>query len=390
MKVMEYQIRKGPKLMKHDDQERIYPAKKRGIKNPLLVIILSLTSILISILIYMVAKKVPAFAQWYVVTIYPVLVATIGRISNLISKSMVECIVYISGITIVYHIGREIYRLIKQKVIWRKVGMSLIATSTALLALITTLYVFCCGINYYATDFVTIGKLEVAEYTSQELEETCEKIVSRLTELSTQVPRKEDGTLKVGKNDYTDAKYVMQQLGKQYDRFQGYYPNPKPLMVSEILSYQQLSGVYSPFTIEANFNEDMTPYYIPFTMCHELAHLKGFMKEEEANYIAYLACTSSDLKVFEYSGYMLGYSYCIGELRHLDNEAYQRIISTLPEVVRQEFAKNNEFWDYYDGMIANVSDKVNDTYLKVNAQADGIRSYNKVVGLIVAADKKTK
>lgn len=356
-------------------------------RNSLIVIIVSLTSILISILAYMLAKKVPTFAQWYVVTIYPILVGTIGRVSNLIPKSMVECILYIGGITIVYRICRGLYRLIKKKTSWGAAGMRLITTLTGLIAVICTLYVFCCGINYYATDFVTIGQLEVAEYTGQELAETCEQIVSKLTELSTQVPRKEDGTLKIEKSDYKNAKMVMQQLGTHYKRFQGYYPNPKPLMVSEVLSYQHLSGVYSPFTVEANFNEDMVGYYIPFTMCHELAHLKGFMKEEEANYIAYLACTESELPVFEYSGYMLGYSYCIGELRQLDNEAYQQIVATIPEKVRQEFVKNNEFWDSYDGAIADVSDKVNDTYLKVNAQAEGVRSYNKVVGLIVAADK---
>ena len=31
------------------------------------------------------------------------------------------------------------------------------------------------------------------------------------------------------------------------------------------------------------------PFYnIPHTICHELSHLKGYMREDEANFIGYL------------------------------------------------------------------------------------------------------
>ena len=49
------------------------------------------------------------------------------------------------------------------------------------------------------------------------------------------------------------------------------------------------------------------PYYnIPHTICHELSHLKGFMREDEANFIGYLACIGSDSPDFRYSGYLTG------------------------------------------------------------------------------------
>ena len=79
---------------------------------------------------------------------------------------------------------------------------------------------------------------------------------------------------------------------------EGFYPRPKKLAVSEVLSYQGLTGIYLPFTIEANYNGDMTAYNIPFTVCHELSHLRGFMEEREANFIAFLACIGSDGRIF--------------------------------------------------------------------------------------------
>ncbi len=58
----------------------------------------------------------------------------------------------------------------------------------------------------------------------------------------------------------------------------------------------------------------MVAYNIPFTACHELAHLRGFMQEQEANFIGYLAGTRSDSLEFNYSGYMLGWIYCTNAL----------------------------------------------------------------------------
>ena len=68
------------------------------------------------------------------------------------------------------------------------------------------------------------------------------------------------------------------KLGEQYPQLAGYYPKPKPVLFSRLLSIQQLSGIYSPFTVEANYNAEMTPYNIPHTACHELSHLRGFMR----------------------------------------------------------------------------------------------------------------
>jgi hypothetical protein len=86
-----------------------------------------------------------------------------------------------------------------------------------------------------------------------------------------------------------------------------------------------LTGIYSPFTIEANYNGDMTDYNIPFTLCHELSHLRGFMQEEEANFIAFLACIYSDQMEFQYSGYLSAWIYAMNELNDKDVERWSQI-----------------------------------------------------------------
>ena len=51
---------------------------------------------------------------------------------------------------------------------------------------------------------------------------------------------------------------------------------------------------------------------------------------------------------------------------------------------KEEFQENNEYWDQYEGKVAEVSNQVNDTYLKLNDQKDGVQSYGRVVDLMLA------
>ena len=44
-----------------------------------------------------------------------------------------------------------------------------------------------------------------------------------------------------------------------------------------------LMGIYFPFSMEANYNQDMYKAKLPDTICHELAHTKGYIQEDEAN-----------------------------------------------------------------------------------------------------------
>ena len=177
---------------------------------------------------------------------------------------------------------------------------------------------------------------------------------------------------------------AMEKLGEIYPSLSGFYPRPKPVGVSWILSVQQFSGIYSPFTAEANFNRQMTPYNIPHTICHELSHLKGFMREDEANFIGYLACIFADSLEYRYSGYLMGWIYATNALYEENPEAYFELAGRLPDRVNRALTANNRFWDQYEGKIAEAATQANDTYLKMNNQEEGVKSYGRVVDLMLA------
>ena len=71
-------------------------------------------------------------------------------------------------------------------------------------------------------------------------------------------------------------------------------------------------------------------------------------------------------------------------LRRADAEEWQQVREWLDEAAEADLRENSRFWEYYDGAVAEVSDKVNDTYLKANGQSEGVQSYGRMVDLIIA------
>ena len=132
---------------------------------------------------------------------------------------------------------------------------------------------------------------------------------------------------------------------------------------------------------------DNPSFAIPWAMAHELAHQYGFMREDEANFIAYLACKESDDALMRYSGLMLAYDNALSALRKVDLESANAIASGLSAAVQRDLAQRAEHWAKYEGPVQDVSNAANDAYLKANDQTDGMRSYGRMVDLLLAEQR---
>lgn len=322
------------------------------------------------------------FAQWYSVHIYPLWVNIVGRLMGFFAFSVSEVLLYIVLFMIIMTFLRLAGKAVKKcagRTDFLAWGCGLYVFAGALFFL----YVLNCGINYYRESFSEVSGIEMESYTAEDLKKACMWLTEEVNRLSGSVPKDTEGVMQIGMQN-KEAVRAMQDLGKDYPELAGFYPNPKGLLCPWILSVQQLTGVYSPFTIEANYNSGVVDYNIPFTMCHELSHLRGFMQEEEANFIAFLACSKSEDICFQYSGYLMGWKYCMNMLYKADYDAWEEVRAQLSQDVEPDLAANQNFWDQYDGRIAEAANKVNDTYLKANNQSEGVKSYSKMVDLIVA------
>lgn len=326
------------------------------------------------LLLLTIARLVHGFGQWYSVNIYAVLVNTIGRVMGIFPFSVSETGIYVLIVCLI---------LMIVKCMQKKCFYDLLVNIFLIGTILFFLYCTNCGVNYYRLSFAESTGLNVNEYTVSDLKDTCIWLTEKVNETGGQVNRDGNGVMYLSADEAKEAVRVMGSLGGSYPELSGYYPRPKGLFNHWILSVQKLSGIYSPFTIEANYNTGMTDYNIPFTACHELSHLRGFMQEEEANFIAFLACLESETNDFKYSGYMLGWIHCMNLLYRIDYEAWEEIRLTLSEKVEPDLKANSAFWDKYDGTVAEVADRINDTYLKANGQEDGVASYGRMADLIV-------
>ena len=176
---------------------------------------------------------------------------------------------------------------------------------------------------------------------------------------------------------------AMEKLGQRYRRLSGHYPFPKPILNTWILSVQQTTGVYSPFTVEANYNRDIAYYDIPFTICHELSHLRGYMQEEEANFIGVLATIGADDLYFNYSGYVSAWVYAGNALARIDSTAFATLYGRINARTRQDMLYNNAYWKQFEGKPAEAHEQLNDAYLKIQGQTTGVRSYGQMSDLLL-------
>ncbi|MBO7310362.1 MAG: DUF3810 domain-containing protein, partial [Clostridia bacterium] len=158
----------------------------------------------------------------------------------------------------------------------------------------------------------------------------------------------------------------------------------KPVMLSNAMSYTHITGVYTFFTGEANINVAFPEYTIPYTAAHELSHQRGIAKENEANFMAFLVSVEADDSYIRYSAYLNLYEYVLSALATADTELYIQAYSKLPIQARQELAAYSVFYDKYrDSTASDISNTVNDTFLKIHG-TEGTKSYGMVVDLAVA------
>ena len=336
--------------------------------------------LILAVFFQFLARNVNGFAQWYATSIYRILVTIISRVCSVFPFSIVEILLYVLLVVLAAGVMRGICRKTEKASTIALKGSSWVCLLVGGLFFI---YTMTCGINYHRTSFAEEAGITDAEYSQEELVQLAEYLTEEVNELADTVPRTKEGIFVLKGNTKKEAVRSMEHLAETYSVLEGYYPNPKPVWISEILSYQHLTGVYSPFTIEANYNADMTDYNIPFTMCHELSHLRGFMSEDEANFIAYLSCIKSESEEFRYSGFLSGWLYVINALYGENTEKYEELCERLNINALKDLQANNSFWDKYDGITAEVADRVNDIYLKANRQIDGVKSYGKVVDLML-------
>lgn len=186
---------------------------------------------------------------------------------------------------------------------------------------------------------------------------------------------------------------IADRLDAAYDQLQPrladikFSPPKLPHIASWVLTRMGISGFYFPFTGEATVNRQLPEFALAFAMAHEMAHQRGTAREDEANFLAYLACRESGLAAARYGGALGAFGIAYGALWRTAPDSVQAMgAGILAAGPRADRAALRAFWQRHEGPASHAAHRVNDAYLKANAQRAGTASYSRAVRLLVALE----
>lgn len=269
-----------------------------------IILLLAVLDIVCNIL-----ARIPTVCDFYTEHIFWIWTETYGRVTGLFPFSVGE-IMLILAIILILLWGVSLFLLIflhtkkRYRRYLRKYSKSLLALGLIVLLIMT----LNCSMLYGCSK-LDLKKRRSTEYTAAEIQKLWNHVASECNRLSSEVQRDAQGN-PVYRGDRDEAvRNAMKKLSSEYPRFRGWYPHPKPIHFSYIMYQAYCTGVYFPFSMEANYNTYLSDLSYCATTAHELSHLKGYIYEDEADFMAYLACTKSQDSYLQYSGYLsvLGY-----------------------------------------------------------------------------------
>ena len=329
------------------------------------------------------ARLSPAFADTFNRYVGAVIRGALAHLTGWIPFSLGEAMVIFLPVAAVFMIVRACRKYSDS---WRSVFVYL-GSVLSVVSLLFSVFVFGFGTGYYGTTVDEKLGLDRSVVSPEELYYTAATLAAHVNS--------EAENVKYQYNDFSVMPYTFDEMSRrlvaaydkvcdEYDFIPRLYSRVKPVMLSEPWTYTHISGVYTYFTGEANINTNFPDYTIPYTAAHEMAHQRGIAREDEANFIAFLVCISSDDPYIRYSGYLEVYEYVASSLYSADKNYYSAVYSSLKTNVRAEMAAYSAFFDKYrENVVADVSEAVNNSYLQIHGTV-GSKSYGLVVDLAVA------
>ena len=268
-----------------------------------------------------------------------------------------------------------------------------------LLYLLSWIYIcfnFLWGLNYDRAGIQYQLQLTKQQYCKEDVFELTNKIIDKVNACRRQIkdtliPQKSfDKIFREAANDY-------QIVSDQFNFLRYKNHSIKKSLFSSFGNYFGFTGYYNPFSGEAQVRSDIPRILIPYITCHEMAHQIGYASESEANFVGYLAASSSKDVYFQYSVYLDLFSYAQSEeikqyILDRDMNGLKEVIlsnkKNLDSLVRKDRKEIRDFFYRSENKISPIVSTMYDQYLKMNKQLAGIDSYNEIIGWLLAYQKK--
>jgi hypothetical protein len=244
------------------------------------------------------------------------------------------------------------------------------------------------GLNYNRLGIAHQLGLQVKPYTLEDLDTLTTIMQKRVNYYAAFVTEEQRDSFNRKKLLFRSGCDAFITVGGEFS-FLNYQPRSvKPSIFSYLGNYLGFQGYYNPFSGEAQVNTTVPRFLEPFVTTHEIAHQLGYGKENEANFVGYLACKVHPSNAFRYSVYFDMYSYAVGEVSRRDSTRAKRFQDGRHPQVTKDQHEFRAFYDKYKNPIEPIIMRAYGHFLKANNQPAGKRTYNEVVAWLIAYYKK--
>lgn len=160
-------------------------------------------------------------------------------------------------------------------------------------------------------------------------------------------------------------------------------PRVRTLRPKGVLMRWKTAGIYIPHAFEGHIDGGLLEIEHPSTIAHEMSHAYGISGEGDCNFIAYLACVSSDDPYFKYSAYLDYSLYLLRDVYRTDKKKHKEFYQKLHPGYKEDIRSIIENGKKYPDILPAVRDLMYDNYLKSQGIQDGIKNYSRIIEMVI-------
>ena len=346
----------------------------------------NLILLLIAIIIHFLSVNTIWIEQYYSTGIYPYISSSLIYLLGWLPFSIGD-VFY--GVVVIW----LIVRFIQQLRFYRsnRITKSLLhisgIKSLRYLLLIYLFFNVLWGINYNRMGIATQLGLTKGKYKPQDLRVIDSILLNKVNSSKRALLQAKPfpvstGLLKKGTKD------AFEHISIRYPFLANKLSSIKPSLWGWLGNYLGFTGYYNPFSGEAQVNTTVPQFLQPFIFCHETAHQIGYAKEDEANFVGYLAAIASTDTLFHYSAYLDLFLYTQRNLYKTDSLVVKDFASRLIPEVKADLYEWRQFNKRHKNPVEPIVRWLYGKYLINNQQPNGELNYDEVTGLLIAYYKK--
>lgn len=343
-----------------------------------------IVAILLVILIKIFSLNSDLVERYYTYGLYPVISNTLSFLFGWIPFSIGDILYILAGVWILYAVIKNIILLFKRGFIASHF-FSKVLNTLLILTFIYIIFNIFWGINYNRKGLADQLNFSGVTYDTTDLLAVNDLLISKVN-LNKRALNHLNRPFPATKELFRRSGATFKEAAKKYPFLDYHYSTSsvKSSMYGWLGNYLGFTGYYNPFTGEAQANITVPSFLQPYIVNHEIGHQLGYAKEDEASFAGYLAILHSNDTLFKYSAYLDLFAYANSEVYYVDSNYAKNSFNRLDSSVLKDLQEWKDFTRSHQSFLAPVITWMYSKYLKFNEQPQGMRSYNRVIVMLLA------